>query len=112
MYFKEKRMNNNRLKQLHDFLDKSPNEPFILFALAKEYEKLKDFDNAIKYYEISIQADENYVGTYYHLGKINEVLNNFQKAISIYENGIKIAKKIGDTHSLSELIAAKMEIED
>lgn len=105
-------MASDRLNQLLEFLENSPSEPFILFAVAKEYEQLKQLDEATSYYNQCIQADEDYVGTYYHLGKLYEKQGQFTNAMESYEKGILIATKIKDQHSLSELMGAKMEIED
>ena len=105
-------MSSDRLRQLLEFLKNSPKEPFILFAVAKEYEQLKQLDEAASFYNQCIQADEDYVGTYYHLGKLYETLGQFTNAMKSYEKGILIAQKVKDQHSLSELMAAKMEIED
>ena len=40
-------MKSNRLNQLMSFLEASPEDSFILFAIAKEYEKYDDIDNAM-----------------------------------------------------------------
>ena len=41
-------MKSNRLNQLLDFLAASPNDGFILFAIAKEYEKYDDKEKALE----------------------------------------------------------------
>ncbi len=105
-------MNNKRLEQLLSMLEKSPDEAFLLFAIAKEYEKADDNVNALKYYHTLTDEIPEYVGTYYHLGKFYEKLENFDKAIEIYEKGMSVAKTAGDNHSLSELAGAKMNLED
>jgi len=105
-------MSSPRLEQLMGFLKASPKESFILFAIAKEYEKLEDKNNALKYYlELEQQAPE-YVGNYYHLGKLYEQLGEDRKAFFTYKKGMQKAKAAGDTHSLSELAGAKMELGD
>lgn len=105
-------MSSNRLEQLMGFLQASPNEPFILFAIAKEYEGLADKENALKYYLQLEQNATEYVGTYYHLGKLYEQLGEDHKAFFTYKKGMEIAKAAGDTHSLSELAGAKLELGD
>jgi tetratricopeptide (TPR) repeat protein len=105
-------MTSKRLEQLMTFLNNSPEEPFVLFAIAKEYEGLGDNEKALEYYLKLETADSDYVGTYYHLGKLYEQINENSKAFSTYKKGIEIAKKIGDQHSLSELAGAKMELGD
>ena len=101
-----------RLKQLMGFLESSPNEPFILFAIAKEYEGLGDKPEALKYYLMLQKTSPDYVGTYYHLGKLYEQLQDDKKAFLTYKKGIEVAKIAGDKHSIAELHSAKIELGD
>ncbi len=94
-----------RLEQLIDFLKDSPNDPFLKYALATEYVKLGHTDDALKYYEDLRTNHPAYVGTYYHLGKLYEMLDRKVDAISVYEAGISVAKNKRDMHALSELQA-------
>lgn len=103
--------NSKRLEQLLSMLENSA-DAFLLFAIAKEYEKVKDNTNTLSYYLRLTNEQPNYVGTYYHLGKFYEKAQEFEKAHQAYGAGIKIAKAQGDQHSLSELAAAKMNLED
>lgn len=101
-----------RLNQIKDFLKNSPNDPFLKYALAKEYEKLGRLNDAVKEYEALVEFDPKYIGTYYHLGKAYEQQNDLSKALEIYKKGMDVAKEIGDKHALSELAGAKLLIED
>lgn len=101
-----------RLKQLFAFLDNNPNDTFVLFALAKEYEKLEDQKKALEYYLKLLEVDINYVGAYYHLGKLYELQGLIEKAFFTYKKGMLIAKKAGDQHALSELAGAKLALGD
>ena len=101
-----------RLTQLQTFLEATPNEPFLLFAIAKEYEGLKDDENTKSYYEKLVTEHENYVGTYYHLGKFYERQNLISKAIETYKKGMEVAKNACEKHAYGELSTAKMMIDD
>ena len=101
-----------RLIQLQTFLEATPNEPFLLFAIAKEYEGLKDDENTKLYYEKLVTEHENYVGTYYHLGKFYERQNLISEAIETYKKGMEVAKNAGEKHAYGELSTAKMMIDD
>ncbi len=101
-----------RLIQLFTFLEATPDEPFLLFAIAKEYEGLKDDENTKLYYERLTVEHENYVGTYYHLGKFYERQNQNIEAIKVYKKGMEVAKAAGEKHALGELSTAKMMIDD
>ncbi|MFT6148181.1 MAG: tetratricopeptide (TPR) repeat protein [Saprospiraceae bacterium] len=101
-----------RLQQLQQFLEQMPNDSFVKFALAKEYEQLNDAEKALHYYNDIRTKDPDYVGTYYHLGKLQEALKDIEGALKTYKEGIEIAQKIGDKHAWSELAEAKLEIDD
>ena len=105
-------MKSNRLQQLFQFLEQSPNEPFILFAIAKEYEGMGDIDHALEYYLRLQQHHPDYVGLYYHLGKLYEYRQDFDQALATYNKGIEVAKAANDRHAWSELAEAKMMIEE
>ena len=59
-------------------------DSFALFALAKEYEKHGDLDQALAYYRRLRQSNPGYVGLYYHLGKLYERLNLPAEALEAY----------------------------
>ena len=101
----------SKIDKLTSFLEDSPEDPFLHFALAKEYEKLDDVPNALARYEHLMRAHPDYLGTYYHAGKLYEFQDLYEKAIHTYEKGIEIAQKANDAHSASELQGAKMSLE-
>ena len=105
-------MATKRLTQLFNFLESNPNDSFILFAIAKEYEKLADKEKALEYYLKLAETDPNYVGTYYHLGKLYEQFNQIKTAFFTYKKGMEFARKAGDQLSLRELAGAKLELGD
>lgn len=96
-------MGNQRLDQLFDFLETSPNDPFILYAIASEYMKLKDFDRALRYFQELLAKRPDYVGTYYHFGKLYELMDRQDDALDIYNRGMLVAKRANDLHAFSEL---------
>lgn len=110
-------MQNTRLSKLLQFLEAEPNDSFILYALATEYNAINDTKNAFHYYLKLINEHPDYVGTYYHLGKLYEKENQKQEAISIYQKGMLMAKTKRDMHAFSELqgaynVAAGLDYED
>ena len=101
-----------RLQLLQQILEKTPGDTFALFAIAKEHEGLGDLPQALAFYLQLREADPNYVGLYYHLGKLYEKLNQADRAISSYRAGMQVAKNLGDQHAYSELYAANFELDD
>ncbi len=100
----------SRLQQLKIYLEESPDDAFLLFALAKEYESMSDTLEALNYYTRLETAHPNYVGMYYHLGKLYEKLIEPDKAIATYEKGMSVAQKENDRHAFSELKTALEDI--
>jgi tetratricopeptide (TPR) repeat protein len=102
----------DRLKKLLEFLENEPEDPFLLYALATEYMRLDQVDQALAYYEKLVREHPGYVGTYYHLGKLYEALNRRDDAVLTYENGMKTARAARDNHALSELQGVYNELMD
>lgn len=99
-----------RIKQIQEFLKSSPHDSFLKHALALEYIKLGDDITAQKIFEELLHVEPGYVGSYYHLGKLLERLNENDKAIEWYEKGMLLAKEKGEQHALGELRGALEEL--
>lgn len=96
-------MHQIRLQKLLNFLENEPNDPFLKYALATEYFNLKDYEQALQYYEDLISNHPDYVGTYYHLGKLYEIIDRKEDAIITYKIGMEVSRKAGNMHAFSEL---------
>jgi len=110
-------MSSTRLSKLLEFLESDPNDPFILYALATEYNALNEKENAYSFYLQLTDKHPDYVGTYYHLGKLLEKDDQKEKAIEIYQKGMQVARNKRDMHAFSELqgaynTAAGLDYED
>ncbi|HKG07122.1 MAG TPA: tetratricopeptide repeat protein [Pedobacter sp.] len=99
-------MQSTRLAKLLEFLESDPNDPFVLYALATEYNTSQDTERALEYYNKLVKEHPDYVGTYYHLGKLLEKNNNSEQALSIYQKGMAVARNKRDMHAFSELQGA------
>jgi len=96
----------NKIEQLNEFLKASPNDNFLQHALALEYIKIENDDEARKLFEEILNRDPGYVGSYYHLAKLLERTGENDLAIQWYEKGMAAAKAANDNHSYNELQAA------
>ena len=95
-------MSTSRLEQLQFFFEKDPNDPFNIYALALEYQNI-DVGKAMGLYETLLTKHENYVATYYHAARLYADLEESEKARKVYQKGIEISQKLGDTHAFGEL---------
>jgi tetratricopeptide (TPR) repeat protein len=102
----------SRLSQIEEMLKTEPNDSFLNYALALEFAKANDVKKAIELIENLLLRDENYLGAYYQLGKYYEQTENFSKAISTYNTGITLAKKVKNNKALGELNEALWMLED
>jgi len=93
----------SRIQQLQEFLKDDSNDSFLKYALALEYVRVKENDTARDCFLKLIKEDENYVASYYQLGKLHESLNEVEKAMIIYKKGIEIAQKMNNKKTLLEL---------
>ena len=95
-----------RIEKLNEFLKSTPKDNFLRHALALEYIKIgEDLKARILFEEILFESPD-YVGSYYHLAKLLEKLEQQELAIKWYEKGMEAAKKAKDNHAYSELQAA------
>ncbi len=102
----------NRIDKLKEYLEATPNDSFLQHALALEFVKVGNDDEAKTLFETLLAREPNYVGSYYHLGKLFERNNENEMAISIYKKGMLQAKAAKDNHSYNELQGALEDLED
>lgn len=102
-------MNSIRIKQLQQFQQDDPLDPFPVYGLALEYLKT-DINKSEEYFNELLQRFPDYLPTYYHAAKLKAELVKTEEAIKIYEQGIELAKRIGDTATLRELKSAYEEL--
>lgn len=93
----------DRLQALLQFFEEDPDDSFTRFALAQEYQKRGDVEEALRFYEDLIEQEPDYVGTYYHLGKLYEQMGRSEDAIAIFEQGVAVAQDQRDVKARAEL---------
>ncbi|MDH3650404.1 MAG: tetratricopeptide repeat protein [Saprospiraceae bacterium] len=104
----------SKIALLEQYLRDSPQDPFLHFAMAKEYEKLGDWELSLNKYLHLVREHPDYVGTYYHLGRLYMHLDKASEARATVNAGIACAEKLDDRHSASELeeLLAQIESEE
>ncbi len=101
----------DRIPALIEFLAQDPGDAFTRFALAQEYAKRGQKDQALGHYQTLVREHPDYVGTYYHLGKLMEAVGRKDDAEQTYRNGIEVAQKLRDAHSRAELSDALLNLQ-
>lgn len=95
-----------RIEKLHEFLAATPADNFLRHALALEYIKVGEDTKARELFETILAGSPDYIGSYYHLARLLEKMQETTLAIEWYEKGMAEAKKAKDNHSYNELQAA------
>jgi Tfp pilus assembly protein PilF len=96
----------NRIEILQGFLTQDPEDSFSRYALALEYVKLGQTDDARREFETVRDTDPSYVATYFQLAQLYRNLGLRHEAEKTYRTGITVASKAGDAHTQSELEGA------
>jgi len=102
----------DRITRILEMLKQEEHDSFLQHALALEYIKIGNDDEAKKLFDNILSREPTYIGSYYHLGKLLERMNNLKEAIPIYQKGMEIAKAANDSHAYNELQAAYEEAKD
>ena len=96
----------NRIETLKDFLAQDPTDSFSRYALALEYVKLGQQEDARREFETVRDKDPAYVATYFQLGQLYRTLGLKHEAEKTLRAGITVAAKAGDAHTQGELEGA------
>lgn len=81
-------MSSTRIKQLAIRVRQNPEDSFSKFALALELNKAGDTRRALALFESIRTQDPDYTGVYYHLGKTCELLQDPERALATYRQGL------------------------
>lgn len=96
----------NRIEKILEFLNQQPKDNFLRHALALEYIKIGEDIKARDLFIQILKETPEYIGSYYHLAKILEKLQDRTAAIEWYEKGMAAAKLAKDDHAYRELQGA------
>lgn len=102
---------NETIKTLARNIRANPGDSFSKFALALEFLKQDNLKRAKLLFEDIYHNDPQYVGVYYHLGKLYERLQKFEQARQMYTEGIDVAAEQHEQRTLNELTEARAQLE-
>jgi len=103
-------MAGDRILQISELLEKNPGDDFLNHALALEYLKARESVKAKDCFVRILERNPQYVGSYYHLALLLDRLGDREAAIRYFEQGMQVAKELGDPHALNELRSAYEEM--
>jgi tetratricopeptide (TPR) repeat protein len=89
-------------------LQTHPEDPFLHYALALEWQKEGEMQKAIDRLQELKVLKPDYLALYYQLGKMYEAIGNNELAVDLFMDGKRLAKKMGDIKAAGEISEALM----
>lgn len=105
-------MQKNRLDNLLSLLEKEPNDPFLLYATAFEYESMGEEGSAMELYEKLLAQHPEYLPTYYQAGLLKFRQSAIDESLTILNKGVELATAQKEQKTLRELREAINMVED
>jgi Flp pilus assembly protein TadD len=96
----------DRIGQLRKFVAATPEDPFPRYALALELKATGDATAAAGELHELLRRKPDYLAAYLQLGMILETLDRADEARDAFVRGQEVARRQGNTHTLSELTQA------
>lgn len=91
------------IKRLAKILKANPNDSFTKFALALELLKKNEVTKSRVLFESILEQEPDYLGVYFHLGKLYEQIGSSEKAKNLYTAGIDLAEEQNNQRTKLEL---------
>jgi tetratricopeptide (TPR) repeat protein len=96
----------SRIDALLGFIQQKPQDPFPRYALALEYKNAGRLDEARATFDALMSAHPDYTAAYLHAGNTLVALGLRDDARAIYQRGVDVCVRRGDTHARGELEGA------
>ncbi|MDP2187907.1 MAG: tetratricopeptide repeat protein [Sphingobacteriaceae bacterium] len=104
-------INNSRLAQLFALLSEQPQEVFLHYAIASEYKKAQHWEEAVQWFQKTVQLTPNYIAAYYQMAEAFEASGQREAAKNSLETGLHYAQGAKDLKSISEFKNALMNLD-
>jgi tetratricopeptide (TPR) repeat protein len=101
----------DRMQKLEGMLEANPGDAFLLFAMGMEHKKVGNTEEAIRWFNKTLEKDPGYCVAYHQTALTHEDAGNIESAKVAYREGIEVARKKGDHHAAEEMEAALALIE-
>ena len=92
--------------QLRKFIEQSPGEAFPRYALALELKGRGEAEAAVAELQELISRAPDYLAAFLQLGMLLQTCSRPAEAKEVFSRGQELARKKGDSHTLSELTQA------
>lgn len=88
------------------FITQKPSDPFPRYALALEYKNAGRLDEARGVFDELMSLCPDYTAAYLHAGDLLSKMGLKEDARSVFQTGISVASRRGDSHARGEIESA------
>ena len=92
-----------RQDQIRKLLERTPNDAFLVYALAMEHKKAGELDEALRLLSRTAELDANYAYAHFQRGQIYEGRDDVPAARAAYTDGVAAARRAGDAKGEGEI---------
>jgi tetratricopeptide (TPR) repeat protein len=96
----------DRMQVLKSMVAQDPKNTFARYGLAMELIKAGKPEEGVEEFRSLLADSPDYAAGYFHAGRALENMGRLDDAREMYEQGIAVTTRTGDTHTRSELQAA------
>lgn len=93
----------SRLEKLEQMLQTDPEDPFLHYAVAKEYVAQGQIDEGRRRLTAVIETFPDLVASYFQLAQLMAQAGENSEALRTVERGIEVAERVGDAHAAGEM---------
>jgi tetratricopeptide (TPR) repeat protein len=87
-------------------------DAYIMYGLAMEYAKIGQADEAIKWFDRTIEIDPDHCYAFFHKARVQTTMNQFSEAIATLRQGLDRANACRDLKAAAEIDGFLEELEN
>ncbi|HVX83436.1 MAG TPA: hypothetical protein VH253_01325 [Phycisphaerae bacterium] len=99
------------IEQLQSLLATDPHDSFLLYGLAMELARQNRLPESLDTFSKLREAHPTYIPAWFMGARTLEQAGETEAAKALYQEGIALANRTGDTHAASEMSAALAMLE-
>lgn len=93
----------DRMATIKRMIETEPEDVFLNFSLAMEYQSAGKVDEAVAQYDRTLALDPHYLAAHLRKGELLMAQNRYDEARQALEAGAAVARETNDAHMLDNL---------
>ncbi len=102
----------SRIEQLQEMLEQEPDDAFLRYALAMEYDSMGDSEQSLLIYRELMEQQPAHVDSFFRVAQIQVRLGETNEARTTLREGIELAREQQLHHTAAEMSELLQAIQD